>query len=63
MLVKTTASGYVKDERSGLVVNQNLGEYELIKSRRRAAKAQGDVLRRLELLEARVAELEARTCR
>lgn len=57
MLEKTTTPGYSRDKNSGAILNENVGEYEMIKARRRARREELDLRARVERLEALVAEL------
>lgn len=51
--MKTNVPGLVKDS-SGMVTNQNLGEYELIKQKRQERKSRAALEARVEALEKQV---------
>lgn len=42
-MIKTDAPGFIKDQKTGVVTNTNLGEYQAILARRRL-KAENDTL-------------------
>lgn len=57
-LSKTDAPGYLKDEKTGFLLNQNLQEYELLKSRRRRGSLLSSMERRISALEEKIARME-----
>lgn len=57
-LQKTTAPGFLRDARTGAVLNDNLDEYQIARARRRQGKRMVEIEKRLEALEARIAQLE-----
>lgn len=57
MLEKTNTPGLARDPKTGMLVNTNMGEYDQIKARMKAKKEEQELRRRIEVLEAQVAEL------
>lgn len=57
---QTSAAGYVYDQTSNAVLNTNDGELQAFQAKRQKFKNEQDMKRRIEALELKVLELEAK---
>ena len=55
--VQTDQPGYLKDEKTGLIVNINDNEYQSILVKRAAKKKQNELEQRMDSIESQVAEI------
>lgn len=62
MYEKTSEQGFVRDSKSGVILNTRIGEFEAIKTRRRAQKKQVDLEERVRVLENEVRNLKELLC-
>lgn len=55
---KTNLPGFYKDPATGVIINRNKEEYEAIKAKRKQAKQQVDLAKKVEAMESDVSEIK-----
>jgi hypothetical protein len=59
MIVKTNIPGYVKDQKTGMVINKDVGDYQIYLAQRSKILSNNELTAKVEKLETDITEIKS----